>query len=72
MTAYPTLFSPIELAGRALKNRICLPATVTNLARDNHITEPYKNFLIERAKGGVGMLVTEVIAVDPNAIAQSA
>lgn len=72
MTAFPRLFEPLSLAGRRLRNRICLPATVTNLARDNRITEPYKNFLIERAKGGAGMLVTEVIAVDPNAIAQPA
>jgi 2,4-dienoyl-CoA reductase-like NADH-dependent reductase (Old Yellow Enzyme family) len=49
-----------------------LPATVTNLAKSNRITEAYKNFLIERAKGGAAMLITEVIAVDPNAIAQPA
>ncbi|MDA1308305.1 MAG: FAD-dependent oxidoreductase [Proteobacteria bacterium] len=68
---YPTLFSEIEIAGRRLRNRVCLCATVTNFARDNRITEPWRNFLIERAKGGVGMLVTEIIAVDPEAIAQS-
>jgi 2,4-dienoyl-CoA reductase-like NADH-dependent reductase (Old Yellow Enzyme family) len=70
MTDYPMLFQPLDLAGHTLRNRICLPATVTNLAHNNRITEGYKNFLIERAKGGAGMLVTEVIAVDPNAIAQ--
>ena len=69
---YPQLFSPLALAGQTLRNRICLPATVTNLARANRITEPYKNFLIERAKGGAAMLTTEVIAVDPNAVAQPA
>lgn len=68
---FPTLFSEIELAGRRLRNRVCLCATVTNFARDNRITEPWRNFLIERAKGGAGMLVTEIIAVDPEAIAQS-
>jgi 2,4-dienoyl-CoA reductase-like NADH-dependent reductase (Old Yellow Enzyme family) len=69
---YPNLFSEIKIAGSRLRNRIALPATVTNLARQNRITEGYKNFLIERAKGGVGMLISEVIAVDPNAIAQPA
>ncbi|MBT6139199.1 MAG: FAD-dependent oxidoreductase [Rhodospirillaceae bacterium] len=69
---YPHLFSPIELAGRRLRNRVCLPATVTNYARLNQITERWKHFLIERARGGAAMLVTEVIAVDPNAIAQPA
>lgn len=74
MTAanFPHLFSEMTLAGRRLRNRICLPATVTNLAHGNRITEPYKNFLIARADGGAALLVTEVIAVDPNAIAQPA
>ncbi len=71
-SAHQNLLSPYTLAGRTLKNRSVLPATVTNYARNNRITEAYKNFLIERAKGGVAMLVTEVIAVDPNAIAQPA
>ena len=71
-TSHQHLLSPYTLAGRTLKNRSVLSATVTNYARQNRITESYKNFLIERAKGGVAMLVTEVIAVDPNAIAQPA
>ncbi|MDE0811034.1 MAG: FAD-dependent oxidoreductase [Alphaproteobacteria bacterium] len=70
-TQFPSLFSEIEIAGRRLRNRVCLCATVTNFARENRITESWRNFLIERAKGGAGMLVTEVIAVDPEAIAQS-
>ena len=69
--AYPALFSPIEVAGRRLRNRVCLCATVTNLASGNRITDPWRNFLIERARGGAAMLVTEIIAVDPEAIAQS-
>ncbi|MEL0322754.1 MAG: FAD-dependent oxidoreductase [Rhodospirillales bacterium] len=72
MTQFPNLFSEITLASSRLRNRIALPATVTNLAKSNRITEAYKNFLIERAKGGAAMLITEVIAVDPNAIAQPA
>lgn len=71
-TSHQHLLSPYTLAGRTLKNRSVLSATVTNYARQNRITDGYKNFLIERAKGGVAMLVTEVIAVDPNAIAQPA
>ena len=71
-TSHQHLLSPYTLAGRTLKNRSVLSATVTNYAKQNRITESYKNFLIERAKGGVAMLVTEVIAVDPNAIAQPA
>ena len=71
MNRYRHLFSPIDIAGHRLRNRICLCATVTNFARDNRITEPWRNFLIERARGGAAMLITEVIAVDPEAVAQS-
>ena len=71
MTNYPKLFSKIEIAGRTLRNRICLCATVTNFAKANKITEEWRNFLIERARGGAALLVTEIIAVDPEAIAQS-
>ena len=71
MVNYPNLFSEIEIAGRRLQNRICLCATVTNFARANKITDEWRNFLIERARGGAALLVTEIIAVDPEAIAQS-
>jgi len=70
--AYPNLFSPLTLAGQDLRNRICLPATLTNYAQGNRITPRWGDFLVERARGGAAMLVTEVIAVDPNAIAQAA
>ena len=68
---YPRLFSEFEIAGKRLRNRVCLTATVTNFARNNQITDQWRNFLIERARGGVAMLVTEIIAVDSEAIAQS-
>lgn len=70
-TPYPHLFSPLDVGLRTLRNRICLPATVTNYARANRITERWKNFLIERVRGGAAMVVSEVIAVDPEAIAQA-
>ena len=71
MLKYPSLFSELKVGKKKLKNRICLCATVTNFAQNNRITEPWRNFLLERARGGAAMLVTEVIAVDPEAIAQS-
>ena len=69
-TPFPTLFSPLKVGGRTLRNRLCLSATVTNYAAGNRITERWKDFLIERARGGTAMLVTEVIAVDEEALAQ--
>ena len=69
---YPNLFSKIELGTRTLRNRIALPATLTNFGARNQVTERWKNFLIERAKGGVGLIISEIIAVDPEALAQQA
>jgi 2,4-dienoyl-CoA reductase-like NADH-dependent reductase (Old Yellow Enzyme family)/thioredoxin reductase len=70
-TPYPHLFSPLNIGNRILPNRLCLPATVTNFAEKNLITERWSNFLVERARGGAAMVVSEIIAVDPEAVAQA-
>ncbi len=62
MFRFPSLFSETKVGKKTLKNRICLCATVTNFAQNNKITDPWRNFLLERARGGAAMLVTEVIA----------
>ena len=68
----PNLFSPIKLGNREIRNRVALAATLTNFGRDNTITDRWVSFLVERARGGVGLLVSEIIAVDPEALAQQA
>src|SRR5262247_4841944 len=69
---FPQLFSPLQLGGRTLRNRVALPATLTNYGAGHRVTERWIDFLAERAKGGAGMIVTEVIAVDPAALAHGA
>ena len=69
---YPHLFSPIEIAGREIRNRIALPATLTNYGRDCRITDRWTSFLVERARGGAGLIVSEIVAVDPEAVAHPA
>jgi len=71
-TPYPSLFSPLQIGQRQMRNRVALPATLTNFGQGNRITEKWGNFLIERAKGGAGLIVSEIIAVDPDAIAHGA
>ncbi len=71
-SAYPNLFSELRVGSRTLRNRIALPATLTNYGVANRITARWTDFLVERARGGAGLIVSEVIAVDPNAIAQGA
>ena len=71
-STYPHLFSEIEVGARTLRNRIALPATLTNYGSGNRITDRWVNFLAERARGGCGLIVTEIIAVDPEALAHGA
>jgi dimethylglycine catabolism A len=69
---FPLLFSPLQVGGRTLANRIALAATLTNFGAGHRITERWIDFLAERAKGGAAMIVTEIIAVDPAALAHGA
>src|SRR5215470_9875360 len=69
---FPYLFGPLRVGERTLRNRIALAATLTNYGAGHRITERWIDFLAERAKGGCGMIVTEVIAVDPAALAHGA
>lgn len=69
---YPNLFSPLTLAGKTLRNRVCMTATLSNFGTGSRVTEAWKNFLIERARGGAALIITEAVAVDENAIAHPA
>jgi 2,4-dienoyl-CoA reductase-like NADH-dependent reductase (Old Yellow Enzyme family) len=69
---FPNLFRPLQIGSRTLRNCIALPATLTNYGAGHRVTERWTNFLAERAKGGAGMIVSEVIAVDPAALAHGA
>jgi len=65
------LFSPLLVGQRTLRNRIALTSTTTNYGARNRVTDRWISFLAERAKGGAGMIVTEIIAVDPAALCQA-
>ena len=71
-STYPHLFSELGVGTRTLRNRIALPATLTNFGAGNCITDRWIDFLAERARGGCGLIVTEIIAVDPEALAHGA
>ena len=68
---FPRLFSPLRVGQRTLRNRIALPATTTNYGARNRVTDRWISFLAERAKGGAGMIITEIVAVDPAALCQA-
>jgi 2,4-dienoyl-CoA reductase-like NADH-dependent reductase (Old Yellow Enzyme family)/thioredoxin reductase len=66
---FPNLFSPLRVGSRTVRNRVALTATTTNYGAGHRVTERWLNFLAERAKGGAGLIITEILAVDPAALA---
>ncbi len=58
------LFTPIQIGGVTVRNRILITAHGKGYADDDHMpTERYAYYYGERAKGGVGLIVTECMAV---------
>ena len=62
---YPHLFEPIQIGKTTVKNRIFMPPISTNLSKKGYITEDLIANYETRAKGGVGLIVTEVVTVEP-------
>ena len=59
------LFRPISIGSLEVKNRTAMPAMFTNfINRDGTISQRLIDYLVERAKGGVGLITTEVCTVD--------
>ena len=63
-TKYDHLFSPISIGSMRLENRAVMPAMGTAYANmDNTASERLIQYLARRAKGGTGLIITEVTAV---------
>ena len=65
MNQYPHLFSPIKIGNTTVKNRIFMPPLSTNLADKGYVTDALVEHYSNRAKGGVGLIITEVTTVEP-------
>ncbi len=59
------LFSPLNIGKVTVPNRISFSAHLTNLAERNLPSERYMYYLVERAKGGTGLIITEEQSVHP-------
>ena len=62
---YQHLFTPIQIGNTTIKNRIFMPPLSTNLADKGYVTDALVKHYEARAKGGVGLIVTEVTTVEP-------
>lgn len=65
MDKYPHLFTPIKIGEQVVKNRIFMPPLSTNLGNKGYVTDELVEHYKSRAKGGVGLFVTEVVTVEP-------
>lgn len=62
---YETLFSPANIGNVTIKNRVVMaPMVMGTGAPDGTPTEQMKCYYEERAKGGVGLIITEATRVD--------
>jgi 2,4-dienoyl-CoA reductase-like NADH-dependent reductase (Old Yellow Enzyme family) len=60
------LFSPVRINKLALKNRAVMPAMGTGFGnRDGTASDRLIAYLGRRAQGGAGLIITEVVAMDP-------
>ncbi|MFC1917272.1 FAD-dependent oxidoreductase [Chloroflexota bacterium] len=58
------LFEPGKIGSLELKNRIIMPAMCPHWAgEDGNVTPKHVNYYAERARGGVGMVITEACCV---------
>ncbi len=62
---YSKLFSPIKIGKVEIKNRICMAPMLMDFGQfDGRTTEQLMNYYEERAKGGTGLIVTEITRVN--------
>ncbi|MBQ8503945.1 MAG: FAD-dependent oxidoreductase [Clostridia bacterium] len=62
---YSKLFSPIKIGNTEIKNRICMAPMLMDFGQfDGRTTEQLMNYYEERAKGGTGLIITEITRVN--------
>lgn len=60
------LFSPYRLRGMEVRNRVILPAMGSKMpTKEGYVSDQLIHYLAARAKGGCGLITTEVCAVHP-------
>ncbi len=67
MSQFPHLFSPLQIRGKTLKNRIMSTGHDTSMPTDNLVNDQLVAYHTARAKGGVGLIVLQVAGVHDSA-----
>ena len=55
---YPNLFSPLDLGFTSIKNRVLMGSMHTGLEEADNGFPRLAEYFAERARGGVGMMIT--------------
>ena len=64
-TEFEKLLQPIRINQMNLANRVVLPAMGNNYGSDGgFVTERQIDYYTERANGGAGLLITEMVSID--------
>jgi 2,4-dienoyl-CoA reductase-like NADH-dependent reductase (Old Yellow Enzyme family) len=65
MVRFPALFSPINIGGVMLKNRIVMAPMAANYAHlDGEVSERQIAYYQSRARGGAGLIIVEAACID--------
>lgn len=65
-TAASALFTPLRIGGMQVRNRLVSTAHLTNYAEDGLPSERHAAYWAEKAKGGIGLIITEGSLVHPS------
>jgi len=68
MTGYPHLFEPGAIGGLTIRNRIVQPPMGTGLVENGHLSPRDVAFQEERARAGVGLIITGAAVVHPTSL----
>ena len=65
MKSLEKLFSPIRIGSMEMRNRLAMAPMATNYTNeDGTISDQIKDYVVARAKGGVGLIILEVTTID--------
>ena len=65
MSSYPNLFSPLEIGGLTVRNRLVATAQITHYAQGGTDSRRDRDYLANKARGGVGLIIVGNRLVHP-------
>ncbi len=68
MSDFPSLFSPLQLRHKTLRNRIVFGSHTANMSVNGLPGERHRGYYEERARGGAAMIVVEPVPVHRTAV----